>query len=446
MAVSPSPALLRSLFDAAVAGAQPRAATERAVGRLGLGPEPVWVVALGKAAPSMAAGAVAALAALGREPTGGIVVGAGAAASPHPALAVAVGDHPMPGPRSLAASAALAGVLSRVEGNDSVLVLLSGGTSSLVGAPVPGVDPEDLARLNALLLASGADITLVNGVRKRVLRWGAGRLALAVTPARLVSLAASDVIGDDQATIGSGPCVPDPTTAAGVLAALRRVGLGAERLPSTVRTYLEAVERGALPETPKPGDRAFERGSAAVIVRNADAVRAAAGAARAHGLRVVRARAALCGEARERGLEIARRVAAGALDGGASGSCYIWGGETTVTLGGAAPDALGGRSQELALAAAGALHELGARARGVTLLAAGTDGRDGPTDAAGAVVDATTWDSVRRAGRDPARDLAAHDAYHALDAAGALLRTGSTGTNVMDVVIGVVRAEDSRAE
>jgi len=438
--------LLRELFSAAVAGAMPDAATADAVREFSPGATAggVRVLAAGKAARAMAVAAVRALAERGVEPAGGIVVAAEAGGAPHPALPLVVGDHPIPGARSLAAAADLQRAVARVRPRELVLVLLSGGATSLVAGPAFVAPPPDLRTLFEMLLASGADIATMNAVRKRFLRWGAGRLARALAERRasVHCLVVSDVLGDDLTTIASGPCVPDPLLADDLIALLEGLRLW-RGVPESFRLHLLAVARGQLPETPKPGDRAFARVSTRIIVSNRHALRAAAARARELGVRAVPIEdRPMRGEASACGVEIARRLAGDAAGPGPFPTCRLWGGETTVTLGdaGAAPGALGGRCQELALAAARVLHDAGPEPARVTLLAAGTDGRDGPTDAAGAIVDAGTWDAIRAAGRDPARDLAAHDSYRALDAAGALLRTGPTGTNVMDVAIGLVSA------
>jgi glycerate 2-kinase len=197
---------------------------------------------------------------------------------------------------------------------------------------------------------------------------------------------------------------------------------------------------GARAETPKPGDQAFARVTLELIASNGLALEAAAKRAAELGLVPVLSDTPLAGEASAAGTSVAATLlqdyAASDIPQRRRGRCRIWGGETTVTLG-SVPPGLGGRCQELALAAARVLAGV---PDGVALLAAGTDGRDGPTDAAGAIVDGRTWAAIEAEGRDPARDLAAHDAYRALDAAGVLLRPGLTGTNVMDVVIGVCLA------
>ncbi|MGN6393129.1 MAG: glycerate kinase type-2 family protein, partial [Gemmatimonadales bacterium] len=348
------------------------------------------------------------------------------------------GDHPEPGAGSLAAAEALGHVARRIEPDDEVWVLLSGGASSLLAAPVDGLSAPELRALYTLLLGSGLDIAAMNRIRKRFSRWGGGRLAAALAPARVRAFVVSDVIGDDLAAIGSGPLVPDPTTAAELHELLARTSLW-DRVPPAARRLLLASESGETSETPKPGDRAFARVTLELIASNRLALEAAAGRAATLGLAPEVADTPLAGEAWSAGTRIAATLVehCGRSDfpqPERATRCFIWGGETTVTLG-HAPPGLGGRCQELALAAA---RELAGVRPGVALMAAGTDGRDGPTDAAGAIVDGRTWQAASEAGRDPGRDLAAHDAYRSLDAAGALIKVGLTGTNVMDVVIGIV--------
>jgi hydroxypyruvate reductase len=195
-----------------------------------------------------------------------------------------------------------------------------------------------------------------------------------------------------------------------------------------------SAEAGKTAETPKPGDQAFARVTLELVVSNRLALEAAARRAAELGLTPEVVETPIAGEATAAGASVAAKLLYNcARNSIPQPSCTIWGGETTVTLG-QGPTGLGGRCQELALAAARVLE--GAPPE-MALLAAGTDGRDGPTDAAGAIVDGETWSSIVKAGRDPAHDLASHDAYQALDSAGVLLRPGLTGTNVMDVVIGV---------
>ena len=435
---SPVRELLAELYRVATEAVDPAPALASRLARLPREPARRWILALGKAAEPMALTAVRTLASWGLEPAGGLVVAPAAHSAPHPEIRVVAGDHPEPGPGSLAAAEALGEVARRVGEQDEVWVLLSGGASSLLAAPVSGLAPAELTALYRLLLGSGLDITAMNRIRKRFSRWGGGRLAAALAPARVRVFVVSDVIGDDLASIGSGPCVPDPATAAQVHRALDDAGLWS-RIPAAARQLVLAAASGETAETPKPGDQAFARVTLELIASNRLALEAAARRAAELGLATEVAETPLAGEAWATGASVAAVLLQhcgppGIPQPAAATRCFIWGGETTVTLGDD-PPGLGGRCQELALAAAKTLD--GARP-GVALMAAGTDGRDGPTDAAGAIVDGATWRTAAGAGRDPARDLAAHDAYRALDAAGALLKVGLTGTNVMDVVIGVV--------
>ena len=408
----------------------------------------VWVVSLGKAAQAMATAAVERIANAGMEPAGGIVVAPLAEPAPHPRLLSIAGDHPLPGSHSVAAASLLGDLAARVTRDDEVWVLLSGGATSLVGAPVNDVGIDELRELYTILLGSGLDIVAMNTVRKRFSRWGGGRLAVALRAGRIRNLILSDVIGDDVSAIGSGPCIPDPTTAGEVRSMLTRGQLWS-RLPVALQRHLAAVEQDTSLETPKPGDGRFDVVERRVVAGNRTALEAAVLRATEMGLNARLASASVAGEAADVG---ARLVALlmhydeqrSPLEGQRAGrTCLVWGGETTVMLGDA--HGRGGRCQELALAAAKAMFDRRADP-GVALLAAGTDGRDGDTDAAGAVVDASSWSRMARLGLDPDRALQTHDSYSVLDAAGALLRTGPTGTNVMDVMIGLGAREAAEAE
>ena len=430
--------LLLELYDAAVAAAAPGAATARAIDALELGrARRVWLFAIGKAARPMAAAAVRSLQRGLHSIIGGVVVAPDDGPPPYPTLATMRGDHPVPGRHSFEAATKIGEIAAGRRSTDIAIVLISGGASSLIGAPVRGIAESDFIALHELMLGSGLDIAEMNSVRKRFSRWSAGRLALALAPAAIYCLAISDVAGDDLSVIGSGPCVPDTSTAKDVRERLERAGLF-ERVPQAMRDYLGGVARGTTPETPTKSHPAFAHITARVIGNNRIALDGIAAAAREHGLesRIMPNR--LEGEASAAGEAIARTLVASRAASSASG-IVIWGGETTVTLGaksGAADG--GGRCQELALAAARVLHEAGSGAEGITLLAAGTDGRDGATDAAGAVVDSTTWSAIAADGRDPARALAVHESHGALAAADALIPRRETGTNVNDVVIGLV--------
>jgi hydroxypyruvate reductase len=442
--------LLVQLYEAAIAGAATGPVTSRAVEALGVPRErPVWIFSCGKAAHAMAAAAVASLQRTLNQIVGGLIVAPNDARSPYGTLAVMQGDHPLPGRGSFAAAQRIGEVATRMKSGDVALVLVSGGASSLIAGPLRGMSDDEITQVFDLLLASGLDIGAVNAVRRRFTRWGGGRLALAIAPAAAHCLAVSDVPGDDLATIGSGPSVPDPSTADDVIEILEDAKL-LDRLPKSFRRYVDDVSRGAEPETPKVGHPAFAHGTARVIANNRGALDAAAERARALGAAAVYVvDAPLVGEAAPRGEAIARwllelRATSAPPSGTHAPRIAIWGGETTVTLRDSSsrrattPTPPGGRCQELALAAARTLHEAGERAKGVALLAAGTDGRDGTADAAGAFVDAATWSAIQSAGLDPATALAQHASNGVLAAINALFSPGATGTNVMDVVIGVI--------
>jgi len=442
---------LTALYWAAVHAVAPGASLRAALERVPIQDRGrrVWVIAIGKAAHPMAQTALAVLAEWNRTPAGGIIVAPNEEAAPHPAVEVRVGDHPVPGPRSLEAAARIGLVAGRVREGDEVWVLLSGGATSLAAAPEGTVRPDELFQLYDRLLGSGLEIAQMNLIRKRFSRWGAGRLAVALAPARVRNYIVSDVIGDDLAAIGSGPCVPDPSTAAHIHQMLDGAGLWNE-LPLSMKRSVSGAERDPSLETPKAGDAAFAHVERRIIASNRVALEAIEARARSFGYEPRVLGAALAGEAAVVGRRLIATLRsycdqdASSLSGRTGRTCLIWGGETTVTLG--AAHGRGGRCQELALSAARELAET-AGLSSAALLAAGTDGRDGDTDAAGAIVTRDTWRTIQGAGRDPSRDLASHDSYPSLDAAAALLRTDLTSTNVMDVVIAVCGppADEKRA-
>ncbi|WP_420456099.1 glycerate kinase type-2 family protein [Rubrivirga sp.] len=410
-----APVLLRDVDLDAVAGRP-----IRTFGR-------VVVVGAGKASIPLAGALDARLADVPVE--GAVVVPAGYPATvpnttPRPArIEVVEGGHPVPTPAGARAAAEALALAGAAGPDDLVLVLLSGGGSALWTLPPPGVSLADLRATTRLLLAAGVPIDDVNTVRKHLSRIAGGRLALAAAPARVVALVISDVVGDDPAVIASGPTVPDPTTADDALGVLDAAGL-LGRVPPAVRARLAAEGSGERPASPGPGHPAFRTATTLVIGTNGTALDAAAREAERLGYAVV-GRSSVEGEARE----VGRRVAETVRGADARATCRLWGGETTVAVTGAGR---GGRNQEVALAAALALD--GADTDAV-VLSLGTDGVDGPTDAAGGWASPHTAGRIRAAGLDPAARLADNDAYAALDAAGALVRTGPTHTNVADVIV-----------
>lgn len=401
----------------------------------------------------MAAAAVATLQRSLLTIAGGVIVSTDAAAAPHATLSSFQGNHPLPGRLSFTAAARIGEVAVGMRSDDIAIVLLSGGASSLTAAPLRGMAESDLGQLFELLLGAGLDISAMNTVRKRFTRWGAGRLALALAPARTYALVISDVIGDDPADIGSGPCTPDATTVRTVTDLMQQAGLLAQIAPA-MRDYLTSVTRGVIPETPKATHPAFAHVTTRIIGSNRLALDAAVARAQALSLDAECITAPLQGDAAMCGALVADALLQRARQG--LPGCMIWGGETTVKLTSQQPAASarsqsgaltlprtasppsGGRCQELALAASRHLAHASDGAGRITILAAGTDGRDGTVDAAGAFAHESIWSAIRESGRDPELALQRHESHAALSAAGALLAARSTGTNVMDVVIGLV--------
>ncbi len=423
-------ALLRALLDAALArvagGAVVGAAISHEGGGLRLAGQPIAageglrVLALGKAAVPMARALVDAA---GDRVRAGLAVTKPGHGGPLEGIAVREAGHPVPDGRSEAAGAEVLAFAEASGPDDVLVVLLSGGASALVAAPLPGLTRDDLAATTAALLACGADIGELNTVRKHLTAVSGGRLARRSGAARVLVLALSDVAGDDPAVIGSGPCAPDPTRHADALAVLERHGVAGE-VPGRVRAHLEAGAAGELEESAKPGDPAFARVVSRVLATNRDACQAAAAAARERGIAAEILEPELAGEARR----VGERLAARARRSPGPERVWIAGGETTVTLRG---DGRGGRSQELALAAALALEGDGR----ITLLAAGTDGSDGPTQAAGAFADGGSVARGRERGVEARDCLARNDSHGFFAREGGLLVTGPTGTNVRDLVL-----------
>ncbi len=397
--------------------------------------QPVHILAVGKAAPAMAQAAADWLTHHNIEPAQSLIIGPRGAPSAT-GFEVVAGDHPLPAAGSLEAAGAVARMVDRVAPGDTVWLLLSGGASSLMAGPVAGVSPADLTILFDRLHSAGLDIHAMNAVRKRFLVWGAGRLAVALAPARCQTFVVSDVPGDTIASIGSGPVAPDDTTVGDVSRILDRAGL-LDRLPDSMQANIAGIQAGHVPETAKPGDPVFDNVTVTVVASNRNAVIAAEAYGRSRGWTVHADGAFLAGEAGEVGHALGVTLVDAAAEQHYSPSLFVWGSETVVTFD-SPPTEPGGRCQELALAAARSLSAANVGGSAIGLLAAGTDGRDGPTDAAGAIVTAGTWRAMQVAGADPGRALSGHASYQALSSAQALFVTGPTGTNVMDIVVGIV--------
>jgi hydroxypyruvate reductase len=317
-------------------------------------------------------------------------------------------------------------------------VLISGGGSALLPLPADALPLADYQALTGLLLRCGADITEINAIRKHCSRLQGGQLARLAAPAQVVTLILSDVVGTPLDAIASGPTVPDPSTFADAVAILRRHGI-LDQIPGSVRDHLLAGAAGAIPDTPKPGDPLFQHVTNVVIGDNASAGRAAVAEAHRLGFSSALLTTFIQGEAREVGRAVAglaQGIACGQSDFAAP-ACLVLGGETTVTIRG---QGTGGRNQELALAAAIALdsYPLPEDVE-VAVASLGTDGTDGPTDAAGGVAWPDTVARGRALGLDARAALADNDSYHYLGALGDLIVTGPTGTNVNDLIVIIAR-------
>ena len=387
----------------------------------------VFVVGAGKAGAPMAQ-AVEAL--LGDRITAGCVVVKYGHQAPTRTVRIMQAGHPVPDQAGLAAGREVLALAAAAGPRDLVLCLLSGGGSALLEALPSGITLVDLRATTDLLLSCGATINEINCLRKHLSLVKGGQLARVVAPATLVTLVLSDVVGSPLDVIASGPTVPDPTTWADALAVVERYHL-AGRLPASVAQRLATGEMGALPDTPKAANPLFNQAQTLIVADNAIAADAAGVEAERQGYYALVLSTFIEGEAREVAkvaVALGREVQAHRRPVSPP-ACLVLGGETTVTLG--SQPGQGGRNQELALAAAVAL----AGHPGITLVALATDGSDGPTDAAGGIVDGETVSRGLALGLDARGHLDTHDAYAYLDAAGALLRTGPTRTNVNDLIL-----------
>lgn len=335
--------------------------------------------------------------------------------------------HPIPDETSLAVAVRIRELLAGLHARDLLVVAISGGASALLTAPATPVTLADKQKTTGLLLRAGASIFELNAVRKHLSTLKGGRLAALAYPATVLTLLLSDVIGDPVDVIGSGPTAPDPSTFSDAIAALDKYAL-LPQVPPRVRQYLDAGLRGLNPETPKPGDPLFRNVHHVLAGSNHLALQAASAAARKLGYRTLLLSSSMQGEAREVA-QVHVQILREAISSGnpvRPPACILSGGETTVTVRGSGT---GGRNQEFALAAAISLAGL----PNAIVLSAGTDGTDGPTDAAGAIASGTTVARAARLGVDARKHLLENNSYRFFHALGDLIRTGPTGTNVMDI-------------
>ena len=365
---------------------------------------------------------------LGKWPVEGLVVTTPGQQNIGHRVTVVEAGHPVPSRAGLQAAKRVLRLVQNLTSHDLLFVLLSGGASSLWPVPAPGLTLVDKQRVTQLLLRSGATIQELNTVRKHLSSIKGGQLATR-THARVITLLLSDVVGDDLSCIGSGPTVPDLTTFEEASRILRERRLWS-RLPARVQMHLHKGCSGELPDTPKPGHPAFRHGHHLLLATNTTAIAALARAARQHGIRPLVLSNSLTGEAQEIAKvfgAMARSIVTQSQPL-ASPCCVIAGGELTVTVRG---QGQGGRAQEFALAAAQEVRGL----PNVWIAGFGTDGRDGPTDVAGAVVSGATADHAQTQELNLDNLLRQNDSYHAFQQLGGHIRTGPTGTNVGDLYL-----------
>ncbi len=422
-------AAARDILDAALAAADTRPLVERALDGVALPRGRLIVVGAGKASGAMAHTVERVL---GDRIHDGLVVVKDGYAAPTGRVRMVEAGHPVPDERGARGARELLALAEAAGPDDLVLVLVSGGASALLPAPPPPVTLGEKQALTRTLLEAGATIGQLNAVRKHCSRIKGGQLARAAAPARVHALLLSDVIGDPVDVIGSGPTAPDESTFSMAMGILARFDVR-DRVAAAVVERLRAGMRGDAPETPKPGDPVFDRVTNVVIGNNQLVTDAAMARARALGFTPHLLTRSLEGEARE----VACRLAGYGRDVQAGRgpvprpACIVAGGETTVTVTG---KGTGGRCQELGLAAAIELDG----APGIVLLAAGTDGTDGPTTAAGAIVDGESAGRARTAGDDPRQRMADNDSHAVLARIGDLVTTGPTRTNLLDLYLVLV--------
>ena len=418
---------MRTALDAVDAGALVRRAiVDPAIARALNVAAAVHVIAAGKAASVMLDACVS----YGVTPRTMLAIGPAGSPAPPPGTEWHTGGHPLPTAGSVEGARRALALAARVRPDELLLVLLSGGGSALMSLPAEGVTLEEKQQTVRRLLETGADIHELNTVRKHLSAIKGGLLAAACA-GRTLTLAISDVVGDDLSVIASGPTVADPSTFAEALAVIARRG-GDAAFPASVVRRLRAGAAGEVPETPDSGDARLARAEAVVIGPQRGAVDGARQAAAARGYTVHVVDEPVTGEARDAAVAHVAHVAR-VTAGLARPVCVVAAGETTVTVIGTGK---GGRNQEFTFAAARVLQPLGEAA---VVASVGTDGIDGPTDAAGAIGDSTTFGRATSAGiDDPGAYLRDNNTYAFFDRLGDLIRTGPTRTNVGDIQIVLV--------
>jgi glycerate 2-kinase len=434
-------AVVTRVMQAALAAVEPGEAVRRALRRDGeqvtvagrtydlANYDRVIVVGAGKASAPMAA---AVEDVFGERCVDGLVVVKHGHTHPTRTVRLREASHPIPDETCVSATAELVGLLATTGPRDLVVVVLSGGGSALMLLPVDGISLSDMQQTTDLLLRAGATINELNTIRKHLEQAKGGGLARLAAPSDVLALVLSDVVGNPLDVIASGPTVPDTSTYADTCEIVERFGIW-DRLPATVAQRLRDGRDGEIADTPKPGDPLFDRVQTVVVASNDLAAAAGVEQAEQEGMSALLLTTYVEGEARE----VAKVIAALAREEAATArplplpACLIMGGETTVTVRGSG---LGGRNQELALAASLKIAGL----ENVIIAALATDGNDGPNDATGALADGSTLARAQAAGLDPNAYLTNNDAYHFFEALGDLLITGPTNTNVNDLLFAFI--------
>lgn len=434
---------LKAIYTAAIAAANPGEAVRRYLFRRGdaivllsengselsfnlAGTRRVYVIGAGKATAPMAS-AVEEL--LGGRITKGLIAVKHGHTAPLQRIETVEATHPVPGEEGMGAAKRISAILDGAGADDLVISLISGGGSSLLPLVPVGITLADKQAVTKLLLSCGASIGEINAVRKHLSLVKGGNLARRAYPATVVNLMISDVVGDDIGVIASGPFSPDPSTFADALGVIDRYGLRSA-VPSPVIERLEKGAGGLIEENPGPGDPVFASVHHRVIASNALSLDAARHVAEARGYHTLLLSSSIEGDtgaAARQHVRLLKEIT-GSEKPVPLPACVISGGETTVVVRG---DGLGGRNMEFAMRAAGMIEGM----RGVIVASVGTDGTDGPTDAAGALADGMTVARARERGADIGDFIARNDSYHFFERIGDLIITGPTNTNVMDVRI-----------
>jgi hydroxypyruvate reductase len=388
----------------------------------------LYVAAAGKAASAMA---LETEKILGNRISEGVVVTKYHHALPLRYCRTIEAGHPVPDNNSLLGGKEIMALFEKAGTEDIIILLISGGASALLADAPPGCSLEDIQQTSQLLLDCGAAIDEINTVRKHLSLIKGGQL-IQYTKATVVTLILSDVPGDDLSVIASGLTVPDATTFKDAWQIIKKYRLP-EKLPGAIRERLNSGAEGTIPDTPKPGNPVFIKVYNTLVATNKTALEAAAKKAQALGYSTTILLPALAGEAEVQAKKFIQYLRDNPYS---PPSCFLWGGEPTVTIKG---NGKGGRNQHFALSALCALKDdEWAKQNRVTILSGGTDGTDGPTDAAGAVTDASIFARMDELSIDPNTHLLHNDAYHFFQKTGGLIITGPTQTNVMDIVVGLV--------